>query len=69
MTFPEDLANKINIKHTSEASIYMPHTVYSYKHIDLQDFLNLNLKYKLAIQGCGEEHLINTILVGILLHI
>lgn len=47
----------------------MPHTVYSYKHIDLQDFLNLNLKYKLAIQGCGEEHLINTILVGVLLHI
>lgn len=38
MTFPKDLANKINIKHTSEASIYMPHNVYCSKQIDLQDF-------------------------------
>lgn len=35
---PEDLANKINMKHTSVASIYLPHNVYSYKHIDSHYF-------------------------------
>lgn len=38
ISFPEDLVNKINIKRTTVVSIYLSHEVYSYKHIDLQDF-------------------------------
>lgn len=50
IAFPEDLVNKINIKHTSVASIYLPHNLYSYKHIDALYFIvwikNANLRFK-----------------------